>query len=39
MFRIPGKREFLIFLAADIRHQGVMRLQAKKEIRTLSTVI
>ena len=39
MFRIPGKKEFLIFLASDIRHQGVMRLQAKKEIRVLSSAI
>jgi CheY-like chemotaxis protein/predicted regulator of Ras-like GTPase activity (Roadblock/LC7/MglB family) len=38
MFRIKGKKEFLIFLATDIHHQGVMRMQAKKEIRNLSEI-
>jgi CheY-like chemotaxis protein len=37
--KIYGKKEFLVYLAENLKNQGVLRLQAKKHLRQLSQIL
>lgn len=39
MTKIHGKKEFLVYLAQNAKNQGMIRLQAKKHLRTLSEIL